>query len=330
MKRVLKSRGVQSLLGIAVSLALLAWLGWDLDWQLFIDEFKKVNYLLLIPLTVLLFIHYILRAWRWRFFLEADCSLKSLYDALAIGNLATYILPLRAGEFVRPFILARDYKLSFPKTFASIVIERFFDLLCVLLTFAFIIPHIPTLPDWVYKGAVILSFIAFALLVFILAGIFLPQLLIKVLALCLWPVPNILGDKINGIALQFISGTSILRDPRRLIAVLLLSALVWISNYIFMYYSLFLVDIDQDLFLALTTAVVTALAVAAPSAPGFIGVIQVACVASFALYGINKEIATTFAVVLHAHQYVFIVPYGLLILSMKGLKLSSLREAKEL
>ena len=75
--------------------------------------------------------------------------------------------------------------------------------------------------------------------------------------------------------------------------------------------------------------VMTALAVAAPSAPGFIGVYQAGCVAALALFGISKEIGIAFSLVTHAYQFVIIVGLGVISLARNGLGLGDLQMKEE-
>ena len=58
------------------------------------------------------------------------------FRATVIGFAASFLLPARAGEVIRPFVLARREGLSAPAAFATIILERLLDLLVVLLLFA--------------------------------------------------------------------------------------------------------------------------------------------------------------------------------------------------
>ena len=53
-----------------------------------------------------------------------------------IGFAALGVLPARAGDVLRPYLLARQERLSVTATMATIVIERVLDLVAVLLLLA--------------------------------------------------------------------------------------------------------------------------------------------------------------------------------------------------
>ena len=157
---------LSSLIKIAVSFlvtgGLLWWVLKDINWQDFGTEFSKVNYWSIIPAFIVVVIHYYIRAYRWKFLIKGGegVKLQTLFDAIMIGNFGTYILPLRAGEFMRPFMLSRNSNISFSTGFGSVVIERFFDLTFVLLSFGAILNYIEFSDPWIYQGAKALCVLA--------------------------------------------------------------------------------------------------------------------------------------------------------------------------
>ena len=57
-----------------------------------------------------------------------------LFSPLMVGYMAN-ILPARAGEFIRAYLLGKKHGIPFSGAFASIVVERLFDIVAVLLLF---------------------------------------------------------------------------------------------------------------------------------------------------------------------------------------------------
>lgn len=328
----LSSKSFHIFLGFLVSAVLVLWLAQAIEWSIVLEQSTRIRPLMLIPFCLCLALHFFLRALRWRYLLEngAAVPLRLLFDALMVGNFATYVLPLRAGEFIRPYMLTKKapVPIAFPTSFTSVVIERFFDLLVVLSTFALVILFLPDLPPWVHSGAYGLSLLGIAIFVFIILGILIPKQLLQLMSFFLTPAPAPVKNFFLRTAENFIAGAIVLKNLKNLFATLILSLLVWLSNYLFIYVSLHLLPLDNSILLAVTVAVIMALAVAAPSAPGFIGVIQVSCIVSFALFDLSKELATAYAVLAHSLQYICIVSYGLYALSYNGFTLRQLREKR--
>jgi len=315
---------------ILVSAGLLIWIGLTVSWKEVGSELAAVNYWVFLPASLILFGHFILRSWRWKLLLgnSSELTLKKLFDAIMIGNFASYILPLRAGEFVRPFMLARQTSYSFSSCFVSVVIERFFDLCLVLLTFIFLVFFFEGMPAWAHTGAMVLSLVAFGILVFIVSAALLPELLKRLLEPLMRLLPAKLELPIRNFVLDFLAGALVLKNPLTLCKIMALSLIVWLSCYLLFYVFLFLVDTEATLFIGTTIAVVVALAVAAPSAPGFVGVYQTACIGAFALFGLDSETAVAYSLVTHFYQYVIFIAYGVYILLSQNLSLKDLQGAR--
>lgn len=319
------------MLGLAVSAALLAWIAAVTDWPVVFGMLGRINYWFLLPVTALMVGHYFLRAWRWKYLLPAGASsgLRRLFDSLMVGNFATFILPLRAGEFVRPYLLTRYSKLSFSTCFVSIIVERFFDLLVVLGSFGVVALFVSNIPAWVNRGAILLSILAAGILALMLAGTFMPQALLKIADYFFNLFPSHWAARLRRFAGDFLNGAAVLGQRGGLLKVVLLSLAVWSSGYAIFHFFFYLCRMEPDWWVSVTVSVILALAVAAPSAPGFLGVYQTACIAAFALFGRNQELAVAYSIVAHVYQYILFVLYGLYVLARDNLKLSELRHSPE-
>ncbi len=323
---MLKSKKLHSYLGIAVSLGLIGWIATILDWDQLGQEFAKVSLWPLIPLTLAVIVQLALRAARWRYLLPESKDLKysALFDSLMIGNMATFLLPLRAGEFIRPLVLVRDGRYTFATAFASVIVERFFDLSAVLLTFGLLALSLPSLPPLAVDGALALSVIAVGILLFICIGIWWPQVARTITRRGVALLPARMREPIIRFNENLLQAVAVLRSMRNLVMVLLYTTAVWISTYVGFAFGLWMFGMPADLLIGTTIGVIVALAVAAPSAPGFIGVFQTGCIAALALFGISQEFAVAYSVVLHAQQFILVVLLGALCLARQGLSFSSL------
>lgn len=320
------SKKAQALISWGVSVFLLIWIGSGLDWVALGSAFKEVNYLVLIPMTLAMAVHYASRAWRWRYLLPNDSAIppfRSLFDSLMIGNMASFLLPLRAGEFIRPYVLSKDTGRPFAETFSSVVIERFFDLSAVLIILAIISPSIPTMPDWANKGAMGLAVLGLGIFIFMIASAFIPKQIRGLVNFSLKFLGESLASKLGGIVNGLMKGASVLRDPCRISLTLGITVIVWTTVFLIFYSGLFMLPNLASPLLAWVLTVIVALAVAAPSAPGFIGVLQTGVVASFVLMNQSKEVAFGYSLVLHAHQFLFICICGAYGLARRKLSLQS-------
>lgn len=334
MAKSKKSQILSTLLGIAISAGVILWMVYAIEWSEVSTQLANSHYWLFIPISFVLVLHFVLRALRWRCLLPGSQPIRTrdLFDGIMVGNFANYILPLRAGEFIRPLILIQHSSHSFSTGLVSVVIERFFDLSAVLLSFAAMAYFIPDVPTIVQQGATVLSLVAVGLLGFMLVGTLMPKTAEKLIDYGIDFLPDKFRVPMKKFCHDFIEGAAVLGEKGRILKVLAYTGLVWASNYFIIYLYLFVYAAPahpaaQSIWLALAIGVVVALAVAAPSAPGFIGVYQGGCIAAFALFGISKEAGAAFAILTHVYQYIFFCLYGVYFLTAGNVSLGDLREA---
>ena len=81
---------------------------------------------------------FVVRAERWQYLLGplGPTRFGMVFRTTVIGFAASAVLPARAGEVIRPYLLARREGLSATAAFATIVVERILDLVAVLLLLA--------------------------------------------------------------------------------------------------------------------------------------------------------------------------------------------------
>ncbi|MGI6680435.1 MAG: lysylphosphatidylglycerol synthase transmembrane domain-containing protein [Bdellovibrionota bacterium] len=319
-----KSRSFKIILSILISAGLICWIYKTTDWKEVWKSFLAVKerWFYILPAIALFLFHYVLRALRWEYLLGVYTSFIARFNAIQFGNFTTYLLPLRAGEFLRPLYLCKKTKLTYPSTFVSIVTERFFDLIMALLCFAGMILVLDVRKDsYIYKGVPILGLLALFIFIFIILAVFNDKLLLKLFSLFRKVCPESIYLKLEEIVAEVISGVKPLKNIKNFIMTTIYSVLVWIFTIAYYYAFLFLFFDVPSLQLALAIVVFIAFAVAAPSAPGFIGVFQVACVAAFDLCGGQKEIAVTYSIIAHMVHYFVFVTYGVCLLAKNGMSL---------
>ena len=101
---------------------------------------------------------YLFHGWRWQLLLRPveKVSFLNCVQAIYVGLFANEVLPLRAGELIRCFLLSRSTELPISVTFASALIERIFDGIWLMTCF-FMALHMGKLPGVLIKGGYILG-----------------------------------------------------------------------------------------------------------------------------------------------------------------------------
>jgi uncharacterized protein (TIRG00374 family) len=261
-----------------------------------------------------------LRARRWKTILspiDEHIGFGPLWRATAIGMMVNNVVPARAGELARAYALTKECpNIPFSASFASLAVDRLFDALVVLslMLLAMLDASFPRGQDvagqrvsyWVTAGGIVAGavFLAVYLIVFFPARIVSwYQRLARRL------VPS-LEERGTDVLMKFASGLSVLRSPRRFVAVLGWTTLHWIVNALAWWIACMAVGIDIPFTAMFVLQGLIAIGVALPSAPGFFGVFEALGREGLGLYGIDPTLAVTWAIGFHLLSFIPITLIG--------------------
>lgn len=315
-------KSIKYILISLLAAASLYFVGKDIDFALLWKILKEANYFwAAVSVPVILISHWI-RAVRWKTFLKPILEAKSmlnLFSAVMIGYAVNNVIP-RGGELVRPFVFARREKVSRSAVFATIIIERFIDVLYLLFLFAlvfFINRSLITFAfPWMTNAnlllyvvlpiAVLLSIILLS--VFTQAGHWLLKVIVK-------PLSEKEYLKFSDILTNFLKGFEFIKTPKQYTRTLMDSTLMWLFYALPMYMMFFCFDFQSGLHLGVQDAglllIVVGIGVSIAPTPGAIGVQHyLVTTAMVGLYAISKEEALAYATLVHAVNLIVQVVVG--------------------
>jgi hypothetical protein len=141
-KRILASVVVFLILAILVYLQYRHWRSFD--WGTFWGQLHRIKKIHVLHAIFLVYAAYVLRALRWKMFLKPvrpKVKVIELVPPMIIGFTGLALLG-RAGEFIRPYLVARRAGLSFSSQLAVWAVERVFDVgaFAVLIALAIFLP----------------------------------------------------------------------------------------------------------------------------------------------------------------------------------------------
>ncbi len=334
------SRSNKSRLALAASLAvsavILVVLGWRIDWAVLLGELGRLHWGYL-PLMVLLTLAaFWVRALRWRHLLPdaEEVSRARLFEATLVGGAATFLLPLRVGEVLRPWVLSRWQPVRFSAGLASIVVERAFDALTLLALLGVTVARLESVPVIVSAGAKMVTALAVAVLVVMVTAYFGSAYLVRfgeriIMAVAgkRWPR---LAERLVAMVEDFLKGLRGISSVRDLAWSVFWSLVLW--SLVVALYQVGLASFGEpaSFWVAATVCVMIALAVAAPGAPGFVGTFQLGCVIGLAIFAYSEEFGVAFSIVMHAIQAATVVASGLTVLHRRGLSLAEISKREGL
>ena len=138
METKIKESG-KVILGLIIALVALYYILREVSLDELIRSFRNIRLGYFLPAVVLLFLSYWARAYRWKALLLTfkKVSVNEVYFTMMTGFLGN-VLPLRAGDFIRAYILSRKQGISVPGILATILMEFFFDILLLLALFIWV------------------------------------------------------------------------------------------------------------------------------------------------------------------------------------------------
>ena len=141
-RRILASVLVFCILAILIYLQYRHWR--TFDWGTFWSQTHRIRWRHVFHGVVLIYLAYVVRALRWKIFLQPvrpQAKLSELVSPTLIGFTGLALLG-RAGEFIRPYLIARRTGLSFSSQLAVWAVERIFDIgaFGVLMAIAIFLP----------------------------------------------------------------------------------------------------------------------------------------------------------------------------------------------
>ena len=192
------------------------------------DAFSRVDWRILPLALLLLYSGIAVRAYRWHVLLRPvhDIPTRDVFPVMIIGYAANNVLPLRAGELVRAWVLEQRYGVRKTAALATIAVERLFDGVTMLLFVggaATVIGLNAELRHVALVAAVIFA-AAIAGLIFLLVGGALRE---RLLRLVLGPLPDRLATRVERMAESFLAGLGVLTRRGDLALVAITSVVAW-------------------------------------------------------------------------------------------------------
>jgi len=273
------------------------------------------------------------RAWRWKYLLApiAEVPFRPLLDCTLMGWTVTVLLPGRLGEIARPVLLSRRTEVRATAAIGSVVLERIFDALTVLLLLAAYLAFFPAPTGVSDEGRVVLDAMRGSGMIG-LAG------LLGLGAITVIAMRNVafmagvdrlldrwLPARVALLVKSFIHGMSGLKSLRMLVMISFSSLVLWgtiLLTYILLFHAM---GVDLPWYASMPLLALLVVGVMIPT-PGGVGSFHKAAqVGLVGLWGVNNDLAVAYAIVSHAVAFIPLAVIGLVLLLREGLTLGAIR-----
>jgi len=310
-----------------------------IEWSSLGVAFSEAKYIYILPTIIIMFVAQYIRAIRWEVLLSPikKVSVLNLFSVSMIGFMANNVLPARLGEIIRPIMIARKEKIGVSTSFATIAIERVFDILGIIVIASLLFCFLPSdnqansqaVIHQLKKWSAIMAFFGICTIAILFLLSLYPKKAGAVFEKLLFVFPHHLRDKLVNLLHSFISGLQVFDHKIKLLWVGVLSLIIWLLNAASIYVLCYSFDIGLSYAGACFVTVCIALAVALPQAPGFIGVFHIATQKSLDVFGVGLSSAQSFAILLWAVSVIPVTVAGLLFLWREGISFGEISHYDE-
>ena len=325
-----------------LAVALFAWFLSHADLGAVWGHVRNAHVGLLVLGFVFVWVTYWARAVRWQYLLApvGPTRFRTAFRTTVIGFAALGLLPARAGDLLRPYLLAKREGLDPTAAFATVVMERVLDLIAVLVLLAlyvWVFADERTLPASLLRPIEVSAAVAAAAaggllgLMWILASH--PERIGGLVLVAGRVLPGTLAERLARLATAFSSGFAAARDVRTAVWSVVWSFPVWLAIAFEAWAVTAAFGIDMPVSGAFLLQALLVIGVAVPT-PGAVGSYHEAYrfgVTTF--FGAANDRAVAAAIVVHALSFFPVVLVGILFMAQDGLSVGGLKrmagEARE-
>jgi uncharacterized protein (TIRG00374 family) len=263
-----------------------------------------------------------LRALRWWTLFDAPQRppLREVTRALLVGYFFNNILPARAGEAARVMSLHARTRTPRAQAVGTIVAERLFDVLALLVILFAAYPWLPPI-SWLRAAAIfgVVAVISVAALVFVLV-----RWDDRAIHWLLSPLRRIRRDgfaeRVELAAINATRGLVAIRSPRIAVRSLALTIASWVVLSLSYWILMQGFSLDEPFAAGLLVTVTINMGLVLPSSPAALGVFEAATVLALKAFDVAQAQALSYALVLHLLNLVPFLVAGAALLGPTALR----------
>jgi uncharacterized protein (TIRG00374 family) len=332
-------RNRRLVIGAALGLVLLAVFLRGVDARALAQAFRAADPLPLAGVILCTVLAYLARSWRWGYLLSPVVRVPfgHLFSATAVGFMTGLVIP-RAGEVVRPYLVARRHPISTVAAFASIILERLVDLITVIVLFGLYLYVLPTpaaqatgpLLDTLEAGGALAALAALLVLALLAALHLRAGQALAIAERLLRPFPARLARPVIGGLRSFAEGLAVLQaSPAHLLVIAGQSLLVWLPIALGLHWNNLAFGLDLPFHATFLLLAALTVGVAVPT-PGMVGGFHAAYLLALTeAFAVDRQTAAAAGIASHAFTNVPVLLLGLVFLGREGLSMGKVAQMSD-
>jgi uncharacterized protein (TIRG00374 family) len=257
--------------------------------------------------------------WRYLFAAERRPAFWPLSEGLLVGHFFNTVLPARAGDLARVGAINLRAGTSKAEALATVMVERVFDVLALLLLLFVALPWLPEV-TWVRTAAIVAVVLGIAFAACVVVLTLYGERPVHVLLKPLGRLRFLHADRLEKAASNLSEGLVGLRRAHLGGASFALTVVSWLLFALCFWLVTLCFDLGLPLGAGLLVVIATGFSLALPAAPAGLGVFEAATILALAAYDVPKSEALSYALVLHAATTLPFLVAGGLLLNVHGVR----------
>jgi hypothetical protein len=263
------------------------------------------------------------KVFRWRVLLRpvgAEISFGVLLTSFLSGQMLNAIFPIRVGDLSRIFVVGREGP-GGAYVLGTVVLEKIIDLTCYVLLFLGLLLAIP-LPGWLGSSGWVWLGMVGLLLLAVLFVTYQRNWLMGMFERGLKRFPAHLQESVVRWARSGLDSLEVLQQPAELAGLAIWTAVIWGTAMLTNQLVLLAFDIHLPWTASLLIVIGLIAGISIPSLPGRIGIFEMICILALQFFGVQRSIALSYGILLHAVVYLPVIFFGILSFWWLGLHTS--------
>lgn len=293
--------------------ALAVWLSVrKVDFRAVRDAFVGADYLLVVAAAIVSLCAVLIISVRWRLLLRTggEVPLGRIARITMVSQCVNILAPGRFGELAKAFLVARGSPFTPAFALGTVAVEKTLDLLVFLALWA-IVPVFFPLREIVREQAAALVFIGFVLAV-LAFFVFWPGFVMRAARRALRLLPSRFRSRGEDFAAQGVEAFGALRNVRLTSALAGLTLLTLVFEILPNWFLLRAFNLDVPFWASVFVFIVLLMGKLPPSLPGKIGIYQFSVILALVPFGVGRDEALGYGIMLHAVTFIPRIILGLI------------------
>ena len=322
----MKKHKIVTIIGFLISILMLYLSLKGIEFrQLFATLKNADTRFVFLPLLCIL-LSLVLCSYRWSKVVGNEVRFRDAFVSVMIGLFINNVLPARIGEIARGYALARRRGISFAYSVTTVFVDRFFDLVGLLIITFIFLPE-DSLPSSIAKA------------IYMLLGLFIVCTTLLII-LSREGVADRLADRLARVNKPFIARFSKrileiqqnlrrISSPLNLIYFIAIAVITWLSMSTGLYFAMLALGVKIAFVKVPFICALLNMGLVIPSSPGYIGVYQFLLVYLLSIFNVPKYEAFAVSLLFHASWYLPYNIFGSIFLMKEHLKIQDIQKLED-